>query len=129
MPTRNFTTLVNRPDRLVLTGLATALSASDDTNAVDVLKFNKIKAVALTTGFSTGNITITAQSSQDGTNWVTLGTALTISANGYAYVLSSATAIQDITTDRFVRFIRGGDSNTGAVQIQLTAANAPINLN
>jgi len=129
MATRTFTTLVARPERLVLSALGTALAASDDTNAVDVLNYNKIKAVALTDGFSSGNITITAQSSQDGTNWVTLGTAATITANGYAYVLSGATAIQDITTDRYVRFIRGGDSNTGTVQIQVTAGNAPINLN
>lgn len=129
MPTRTFTTLVNRPERLVLPGLDAALAASDDTAAVNILNYNKIKAVVLTAGFSTGNITVTAQSSQDGTNWVTLGTALTITANGYVYALSSATAIQDITTDRFLRFIRGGDSNTGTVQVQLTAGNAPINLN
>lgn len=129
MATRTFTSLVNSPERKVLTGLGTALAASDVTEAVDVLKYNKIKAVAVTSDFSSGNITITAQSSQDGTNWVTLGSAATVTANGAAFVLSSATAIQDITTDRFVRFTRGGDANTGTVQIQLVAANAPINLN
>lgn len=129
MATRTFNTITDRPERYVAPDLDTALAASDDTAAIDLTKYNKIEAVAVTSDFSSGNITITAETSQDGTNWLTLGTAATISADGASYVLGSATAVQDITTNRFVRFTRGGDSNTGTVQIQLTAANSPINLN
>ena len=129
MATRTFTQLVASPEKKVLTGLGTALAASDVTESVDVLNYNKIEAVAVTSGFTTGNITITAQTSQDGTNWVTLGTAATLTADGAAYILSSATTVQDITTNRYVRFTRGGDANGGSVQIQLIAANSPINLN
>lgn len=129
MATRSFTTRVRRPERLILSALTTALAPDDVTEAIDVTIYNKIEAQAVTSGFTSGNIALTAQSSQDGTNWVTLGTALTISANGTAYSLGSATAPQDITTKRYVRWIRGGDSNGGTVQIQATAGNSPVNMN
>ncbi len=129
MATRTFTQLVASPEKKVLTGLGTKLAASDVTEAVDVMSYNKVTAYSLISDFGTGNITITAQGSQDGTNWVTLGSAATVSANGYGYVLSSATTVQDITTVRYIRFTRGGDSNVGNVDIQVVAGNSPVRLN
>jgi hypothetical protein len=131
MATPTFTVVANNSERKMLSGLVEVakLAASEFTEAVDVTTYNKIQAMALTASFGTGNITITAQASQDGTNWVTLGSAATISGNGLAYILSGATAVQDITTVRYVRFGRGGDANVGTVDIQVMAGNSPVNLN
>ena len=110
---------INANNAFKKTGVtASNIAASESTAPVTVLPYNKITAIATTASFGTGNITLTAQGSLNGTTWVTLGSALTIAADGGAYSLGSATATQDISTYSFVRWTRGADTNVGTVFVQ-----------
>lgn len=123
MAQRAITITTNNVNRLQ-GNTAVALAPSDTTDAVLVSRVSTAVAIATTASFGTGNITLTAQGSLDGTNWVTLGTATTITADGNAYNLGSATTSQDVRNYTFIRWIRGADSNVGTVSVSFRASNS-----
>lgn len=100
---------------------AVDLAASDDTTLIDVRNYSKARIVVVTTAFSSGNITVTPQFNLDGgASVVTFATPTAISATGVAALVSGQ---QDISTVNYLKFTRGGDANTGTVQVQIVLNN------
>jgi len=97
------------------------LTSSDDTSVINLGGYTKAKIYAITSGYDSGDITITAEESADNSNFVTLDSAETITADGTVLVGTSQPL--DISVSQYVRVKRGGDSNGGEVKIVVILGN------